>query len=37
MAGDDDIFGAGKPVKGVASHIITILTEDEEEERGRAG
>jgi hypothetical protein len=37
MAGDNDIFGAGKPVKGVASRIITILTEDEEEERGRTG
>jgi len=32
LAGDADVFGAGEPVKGVASEIVTILTEDEEEE-----
>lgn len=37
LAGDADVFGAGEPVKGVASDIITILTENEEEEPARAG
>jgi hypothetical protein len=37
LAGDTDVFGAGEPVKGVASHIVTILTENEEEEPSRAG
>jgi hypothetical protein len=37
LAGDADVFGAGEPVKGVASDIITILTENEEEEAARAG
>ena len=32
LAGDADVFGAGEPVKGVASDIVTILTENEEEE-----
>ena len=31
------MFGTGEPVKGVASDIITILTENEEEEPARAG
>jgi hypothetical protein len=37
LAGDADVFGAGEPVKGVASDIVTILTENEEEEPPRAG
>ena len=37
LAGDADVFGAGEPVKGVASDIVTILTENEEEEPARAG
>jgi hypothetical protein len=37
LAGDVDVFGAGEPVKGVASDIVTILTENEEEEPPRAG
>jgi hypothetical protein len=32
LEGDADVFGAGEPVKGVASDIVTILTENEEEE-----
>jgi len=32
LSGDADIFGSNEPVKGNASHIITILTADEEEE-----
>ena len=37
LAGDADVFGAGEAVKGVASDIVTILTENEEEEPPRAG
>jgi len=32
LSGDVDVFGAAPPVKGKASHIVTILTENEEEE-----
>lgn len=32
LGGDPDIFGAGKPLKGVAAEIVSILTADEEEE-----
>ena len=32
LSGDADVFDADKPVKGNASHIITILTAEEEEE-----
>ena len=32
LSGDADVFGANKPVKGNASHIVTILTAEEEEE-----
>ena len=32
LSGDADVFGAGKPVKGNASHIVTILTAEEEED-----
>lgn len=31
LAGDSDIFGAGRPLKPVASEIIAILTADEAE------
>jgi hypothetical protein len=37
LEGDPDVFGAGEPVQGVASEIIAILTESEEEEPPRAG
>jgi Asp-tRNA(Asn)/Glu-tRNA(Gln) amidotransferase A subunit family amidase len=37
LDGDPDVFGAGKTVQGVASEIVAILTEDEEEEPPRAG
>jgi hypothetical protein len=37
LEGDSDVFGAGAPVQGVASEIIAILTESEEEEPPRAG
>ncbi|MGA7390439.1 MAG: hypothetical protein WA322_03685 [Pseudolabrys sp.] len=36
LSGDSDVFGAIEPVKGNTSHIITILTTEEEEEP-RAG
>ena len=36
LAGDADVFGAGEPVKGVVSDIVTILTENEQEEPARA-
>ncbi len=31
LAGDADIFGAGRPLKGIADEIVAILTADEEE------
>lgn len=37
LEGDADVFGAGEPLKGTASDIVTILTEDEEEEEPRRG
>lgn len=37
LSGDADVFGAAEPVKGKASHIVTILTENEEEEPPRSG
>jgi hypothetical protein len=37
LEGDPDVFGAGMAVQGVASEIIGILTENEEEEPPRAG
>ena len=36
LEGDTDVFGAGEPIKGVASEIVTIPTENEEEEPARA-
>lgn len=32
LEGDTDVFGPGETIKGVASDIVTILTENEEEE-----
>lgn len=32
LSGDTDVFGANKPIKGNVSHIVTILTAEEEEE-----
>ncbi len=38
LGGDVDVFGAGPPLKGKASQIVTILTAGEEEEEApRAG
>ncbi len=37
LEGDPDVFGAGEPVQGVASEIIAILANNEEEEPSRAG
>lgn len=36
LEGDPDVFGAGEAVQGVASEIVAILTENDEEE-SRAG
>jgi uncharacterized protein (DUF1810 family) len=35
LSGDADVFGAGRPVKGVAGEIVAILTADEEEDPSR--
>jgi hypothetical protein len=32
LSGDADVFGANEPIKGNVSHIVTILTAEEEEE-----
>jgi hypothetical protein len=32
FSGDSDVYGAGQPIHGRASEIITILSEGEEEE-----
>ena len=32
LAGDLDVFGPGRPLKGIAAQIVTIITENEEEE-----
>ena len=32
LAGDADVFGAGKPLQPVAGRIVDILTADEDEE-----
>lgn len=37
LEGDTDVFGAGEPIKGVASDIVTLLTENEEEEPAHFG
>jgi hypothetical protein len=31
LAGDRDVFGPGRPLQGVASQIVAILTAEEEE------
>jgi len=31
LAGDADVFGAGRPLKATAGEIVAILTADEEE------
>ena len=36
LDGDPDVFGAGKAIQGVASEIVAILAENDEEEP-RAG
>ena len=36
LSGDADVFGAGPPLKGTASAIVSLLTADEEEEPPRA-
>jgi hypothetical protein len=33
LSGDNDVYGAGPPLKGVAGEIVALLTADEEEER----
>jgi hypothetical protein len=35
LAGDSDVFGAGKPLGSIAGEIVAILTADQEEESGR--
>ena len=35
LAGDSDVFGAGKPLSLIAGKIVAILTADEEEELSR--
>lgn len=37
LDGDPDVFGAGMVVQGVASEIVTILAENEDEEPPRTG
>ncbi len=35
LAGDLDVFGAGKPLSSIAGEIVAILTADEQEELSR--
>jgi hypothetical protein len=35
LAGDDDIFGGGRPLPSIAGDIVSILTADENEEPAR--
>jgi hypothetical protein len=35
LAGDTDVFGAGRPLKDVASQIVALLSEDEDDGRDR--
>jgi hypothetical protein len=37
LAGDRDVFGAGRPLQRIAGEIVTILTAGEEEESSRSG
>lgn len=32
LSADPDVFGSGDPLKGKAAEIVTILTEDQDEE-----
>jgi len=36
LAGDPDVFGAGRPLRPIAGEIVAILTADEEDERRSA-
>lgn len=36
LEGDTDVFNPDEPIKGVASDVVMILTENEEEEPPRA-
>lgn len=35
LAGDDDVFGPGAPLRGVAGDIVALLLADEDEELPR--
>ncbi len=37
LAGDPDVFGAGRPLQTAAGEIVAILTADEEEEPSPGG
>lgn len=37
LSGDKDVFGPGEPTGGIAGQVISILTADEEDERGPSG
>jgi len=36
LAGDPDVFGAGRPLRPIAGEIVAILTADQEDERRSA-
>ena len=36
LSGDCDVFGAGTPLNGIADKIVTILSQDEDEEDARS-
>jgi hypothetical protein len=36
LSGDADVFGPGRPLKGVAAEIVAIITADEDDEAARA-
>lgn len=35
LSGDDDVFGAGEPLKGNAAAIVAILSANEEDQQSR--
>ena len=35
LSGDQDVFGAGEPLKGVVAEIVTVLTPDDEDDTAR--
>ena len=37
LSGDKDIFGPGEPTGGIAGQVVSVLTADEEDERGPSG